>query len=83
MRHISVIPSLNMVERLVFRDHISPAIPSVELYDQYGFKPTGSTNSALIYITNTVSIMLEDGKIVRCLLIFFIKLSTLSITLYS
>ena len=30
-----------MVERLVFREHISPAIPPVKLSDQYGFKYTG------------------------------------------
>ena len=62
-----------MVERLVVRDYIFPAIPSVELYDQYGLKPTGSTTSALIDITNNVSILLEDSKYAQCLLIDFSK----------
>ena len=48
-------------------------MPSVEFYDEYGFKPTGSTTSALIDITNTVSIMLEDSTYVRFLLIDFSK----------
>ena len=70
----TVTPILSrMLERLVVRDHISPTIPPGKLFDQYGFKPTGSTTSALIDITHTVSIMLEDIKYVRCLLIDFSK----------
>ena len=55
------------------KDHIFPAIPAEQLFDQYGFKPTGSTTAALVDITSTVSIMLEDNKYVRCLLIDFSK----------
>ena len=73
LRPISVTPILSrMVERLVVKDHIFPAIPGEQLFDQYGFKRTGSTTAALVDITSTVSIMLEDNKYVRCLLIDFL-----------
>ena len=62
-----------MVERLVVKNHISPAIPPAKLNDQFGFKPTGSTTAALVDITNTISIKLETNKYVRCLLIDFSK----------
>ena len=62
-----------MVERLIVKDHIFPVITPVKLYDQFGFKPTGSTTAALADITNTISIMLETNKYVRCLLIDFSK----------
>ena len=71
LRPISITPILSrMVERLVVRDHICPAMPPV-VFDQYSFKPTGSTTSALINITNTVSIMLEDSKCVMFIARFF------------
>ena len=62
-----------MVERLVAKNHISPAIPPAKLNYQFGFKPTGSTTAALFDITNTISIMLETNKYVQCLLIDFSK----------
>ena len=62
-----------MLDPLFVRDHISPTISPGELFDYYGFKPTGSTTSALIDIIHTLSIMLEDSKYVRCLLIDFFK----------
>ena len=62
-----------MVERLVFKNHISPAIPSAKLIDQCGFKQTGSTTAVFVDITNTISIMLESNKYVRCQLIDFSK----------
>ena len=58
-----------MVERLVVKDHIFSAITPTKLYDQFGFKPTGSTTAAFVDITNTISIMLETNKYVSCLLI--------------
>ena len=71
---ISVTPILSrMVERLIVKDHIFPAITPAKLYDQFGFKPTDSTTAALVDITNTISIMLETNKYVRCLLIDFSK----------
>ena len=56
-----------MVERLIVNDHIFPAITPATLYDQFGFKPT------LVDINNTIYIMLETNKYVRCLLIDFSK----------
>ena len=74
LRSISVIPILSrMVERLIVKDHIFHAITPAKLYDQFGFKPTGSTTVALVYITNTISIMLETKKYVRHLPIDFSK----------
>ena len=68
LRPISVTPILSrVVERLIVRDHIFPTITPGTLYDQFGFKPT----AALVDITNTISIMLETNKYVRCLLIDF------------
>ena len=76
LRPISVTPILSqMVERLIAKDHIFPAITPAKLYDQFEFKPTGSTTAALVDrpITNTISIMVATNKYVRCLLIDFAK----------
>ena len=52
LRPISVTPILSrIVERLVVKNHISPAIPPAKLNDQFGFKPTGSTTAVLVNIT--------------------------------
>ena len=67
LRPISVTSILpRMVERLVVKNHIFLAMehiflstPPSKLYNQFGFKPTGSTNFALF---DTVSIMLETIK---------------------
>ena len=49
-----------MVERLIVKDHIFPAITPAKLYDQFGIKPTGNTTATtLVDITNTISISLE------------------------
>ena len=63
LRPISVTPILSrIVERLVVKNHISPAIPPAKLNDQFGFKQTGSTTVALVDITNIISIILETNK---------------------
>ena len=60
---ISVTPILSsLVEQLIVRDHIFPAIPSNKIIDQYGLKPTGSTTAALVDLTNRISVMLEENK---------------------
>ena len=84
LRPISVTPILSrMVERLVVKNQISPAIPPAKLNDKFGFKSTGSSTAALVDITNTISIMLETNKYVWCLLIDFprrsIQLTTSSL----
>ena len=49
LRPVSVTPILSrMVERLVVKDHIFHAITPAKLYDQFGFKPTGSTTMHLL-----------------------------------
>ena len=55
------------LERLLVRDHIPPAIPPIDIIDQYGFKSTGSTTAALVDLTNRISVMLEDIRARRAL----------------
>ena len=74
LRPISVTPILSLiVKRLVVKDHIMPFLPCEQIFDQYGFKRTGSTTAALIDVTHTVMTMLETGSYVQCLLIDFSK----------
>ena len=74
LRPISVAPILSrLVERLIVRDYIYPAIPSNEIIAQYSFKLTGSTTAALVDLTNRISVMLEENKYRYCLLIDFTK----------
>ena len=74
LKPISDTPILSrIVESVVVKVHIFRAIPPNAIHDQYGFKPTGSTNAAIIYITNTVSIMLQNNKYEHCLMIEFSK----------
>ena len=55
LRPISVTPILpRMVERLIVKDHIFPSIPTEDLFDQYGFKKTGSTTAAIIDRTHHI-----------------------------
>ena len=76
-RPISITPILSrLVERLVVRDLIIANVSPANLYDQYGFKPTGSPTAALVDLTHTVTVMLETNKYVRCLLIDSQKAST-------
>jgi len=48
-----------------------PAIPIEDLQDQFGFRPTGSTTSALVFILHHVTEMLEQNVYVRCLMVDF------------
>ena len=66
LRPISVTPILSrIVERLIVKDHIFPAIPINEILDQYGFKPSGSSTAALVDLTHKIYNMLEDNRYVR------------------
>ena len=63
LRPISVTPILSrLVERLVVRDFIMPNVSPANLYDQYGFKPTGSTTAPLVDFTYTVKVMPETNQ---------------------
>jgi len=73
-RPISVTPILSrLLEKLVVRNWLLPAIPNDMISDQFGFRPTGSTTCALAFILHHVTVMLEDCEYVRCLLIDFSK----------
>ena len=50
---------------------LRPAIPRDMIADQFGFRPTGSTDCALIFMMLHVSAMLENCEYVRCLVIDF------------
>jgi len=48
-------------------------MPAELLTNQYGFRPTGSTTAALIYLFHSIIKMLESCPYVRALLIDFTK----------
>jgi len=73
-RPISVTPLLSRVaERILVRKWLLPAITTDMLADQFGFRPSGSTQCALTNMLHHVTTMLEncDYVIVRCLMIDF------------
>jgi Reverse transcriptase (RNA-dependent DNA polymerase) len=73
-RPISVTSILSRVtEKLVVRNWLMPAIPDSYLVDQFGFRRTGSTTCALVYLTHYVTEMLESHCYVRCLCVDFSK----------
>ena len=73
-RPISVTPILSRaVEKIVVNKFIRPALPKDLFDDQFAFRPTGSTTSALVYLMHHVTRMLESNSYVRCLLIDFSK----------
>jgi len=74
LRPISVTPILSrLVEKLVVRKHIIPALPSDLIADQFAYRPTGSTTSALISVIHSVTQKLESCTYVRCLLVDYSK----------
>ena len=62
-----------VTERLIVRKYLLAALPSDQILDQFAYKPTGSTTSALIAITHHISRLLESSSYVRCLLIDYSK----------
>jgi len=58
-----------VTERLIGRKYLLPALPTDQVFDQFAYKPTGSTTSGLIAITHHVSRLLESSSYVRCILI--------------
>ena len=73
-RPISVTPVLSRaVEKIVVNKFIRPALPKDLFCDQFAFRPTGSTTSALVYLMHHVTRMLESNAYIRCLLIDFSK----------
>ena len=75
-RPISVTPILSrVIEKLVVSRWLRPAINTICIADQFGFRSTGSTTCALVYFMHHVGLtrMLETNAFVRCLLIDFSK----------
>jgi len=71
-RPISVTPLLSRVaERILARKLLLSAIPTGMLADQSEFRPSGSTQCALINVLHHVTTMLENCDYVRCLMIDF------------
>ena len=48
-------------------------MPVDVISDQFAYRPTGSTNSALVFLMHHVTKMLENNAYVRCLMIDFSK----------
>jgi len=74
-RPISVTSILSrLTEKIIVQSYVLPVLANDGLLgDQFGFRPTGSTTSALVYLTHNVTRLLENNKYVRCLLIDFSK----------
>jgi hypothetical protein len=63
-----------MVERVVVKKYLWPALDDQEMDDQFAFRPTGSTTAALVYLLHQVYTMFEQGNTyVRCLMIDYSK----------
>ena len=60
-------------ENIVVRKWLFPAIDPAVISDQFAFKPTGSTTSALTFYMHHVTRLLEEHSYVRCLLVDFTK----------
>ena len=65
LRPISVKPILfRLCEHYVVKQYLLPAICSVNIDDQFAFKPTGSTTATIIYILHHVTLLLETNDCV-------------------
>jgi len=61
-RPISVTPILSRVaEKIVVRQWLRPAITADMLANQFGFRPTDSTTSALAHFMHHATLMLENN----------------------
>lgn len=62
-RPISVTPILSrVVEKLIVSHWLRPAINPLDIADQFGFRPTGSTTCGLVYFMHHVTRMLETNS---------------------
>ena len=74
LRPIAVTPILSrLFERYIVRSYLMPSLLRESIRDQYAYRPTGSTTSALIALQHHVFSMLETVPYVRCLAIDFSK----------
>ena len=77
-RPISITPVLTrIIERIITRDYIYPALltppPSLSFADQFAFRPSGSTSSALITILHTITNLLTTNPFVIVIALDFSK----------
>jgi hypothetical protein len=73
-RPISVTPILSRIlEGIVVRKYLQPALTATVIRDQYAYKITGSTTCALINLMHSVTKHLETCSYVRCVMIDFSK----------
>ena len=75
---ISVTPVLSRIlQRHVVKTHIYPALllppTQLQFYDQYAFRPTGSTTAALVANFHTICSMLSTNPYVRVFALDFSK----------
>ena len=62
----------------IVRKYLLPALPTDQVFDQFAYKPTGSTTSALIAITRHISRLLELSSYVRCIFDYSKAFDTIS-----
>ena len=62
-----------LAEKLVVQHLLRPALPNSLLEDQCGFRPTGSTECALVNVMHNFTLMLECNSYVRHLQVDFSK----------
>jgi hypothetical protein len=73
-RPISVTPTIcRLAKKLVVRRWLRPAIKTYDICDQFAFRPTGSTTTALAFCFHHVTRLLETNQYVRCFMIDFRK----------
>ena len=71
LRPISVTSILSRVaENIIVKKYLWPSLDDDLMNDQFGFRPTGSTTCALIYMLHTIYSMFENGnEYVRCIIL--------------
>jgi len=77
-RPISITPVLSRImERTVVRHFLYPALlnppPTLSFFDQYAFRPTGSTTAAIISILHAITSMLSTNPYVVVIALDFSK----------
>ena len=75
LRPISVTPILSrLTEKIVVRKYLWPLMDNEQMRDQFAFRPTGSTTTALIELMHLLYSMFDRGNdYVRCILIDYSK----------
>ena len=62
------------MEKIIVKKYLWPSLNDEMMNDQFGFRPTGSTACALIYMLHTIYSMFENGnEYVRCILVDYSK----------